>query len=400
MRRPRVTLVAHDIHMNGGMERACAELIRAGVGEVEFTVVSNTLEEDLRQDVRWLRVPLVRRPFPIKFLLFFLGAAIRVRQAQSDLIHTVGAIIPNRVTIATVQFCHAGFRERTGYLAPRGGSLVGRANTMIVRLLSLVAECWCYRPARTRAFATVSDGVAQEVLRHYPGVPVAVTPNGVDTVRFSPAPAVRNVVRRAEGIGDAEFIAIFVGGDWDRKGLAIAIAGLAVAHRVTGRRLLLWIVGSGDERRFRAMAETAGVSENVRFFGARTDTERLYQSADVFVLPTLYETFSLAAYEAAACGLPIVATRVSGVEELIGNDDAGFIVERTPEAIGGALDRLATEPELRGRLGTAGRRRAESFTWHRSTSAVLELYRAFLKDDSAGAATRTTSSISAGSRPR
>jgi glycosyltransferase involved in cell wall biosynthesis len=252
----------------------------------------------------------------------------------------------------------------------------------IARLLALVAERWCYRPAWTSLLAAVSAGVGRELARHYVGVPVAVTPNGVDTVRFSPAPIVRAVVRRHEGVDDSELIAIFVGGDWDRKGLAVAIGGLSVAQRLSGRRLLLWIVGSGDERRFRGMAQTLGVSENVRFFGVRTDVERLYQSADVFVLPTLYETFSLAAYEAAACALPIVATRVSGVEELLGNGEAGFFVERTPLAVGTALDRLMIEPDLRRRFGGVARRRAESFTWQRSTDAVLELYKGIAKDES------------------
>jgi glycosyltransferase involved in cell wall biosynthesis len=378
--KPRVALVAHDVHWDGGMERACAELIRAGAGEIDFTVVSNTLSPDLRHRVRWLRVPLIRRPFPAKFVLFFLGGAIRVIQARPDVVHTVGAIVPNRAEVVTIQFCHAGFRERTGRLAAPGGPLMRRANAAVGRLLALIAEGWCYRPGRTRVFAAVSRGVAGELERHYAGVPAVVTPNGVDLDRFAPAPDVRRAFRKERAIDESTFVALFVGGDWDRKGLAVAMAGLSSAQRLTGRRLLLWVVGPGQKKRLQTLARTDEISIDVSFFGPRIDTEQFYQAADVLVLPTLYETFSLVAYEAAACGLPIVATRVSGIDELIGAEDAGLFVERTPESVGAALSRLVIDPTLRGLMGERARRRAEAFTWQRSTNAVLALYTGLWKN--------------------
>lgn len=378
-RKPRVALVAHDVHWAGGMERACAELIRAGADHVDFTVVSNTLSADLRQRVRWLRVPLIRRPFPLKFVLFFLGGAIRVIQARPDVVHTVGAIIPNRAGVVTIQFCHAGFRERTGLLAARGGSFLRRADATLGRVLALMAERWCYRPGRARVFAAVSRGVTAELERHYSGIPAVLTLNGVDLDRFAPAPEVRRAFRKTAGIDESALVALFVGGDWDRKGLGVAIAGLAVAQRLSGRPVLLWVVGPGDQNSFTSLARGCRVSQQVRFFGPRADTERFYQSADVYVLPSLYEGFSLASIEAAACGIPVVGTRVSGVEELVGNDEAGLVVERTPEAIGEALARLVGGSKLRRQLGASARRRAASFSWQSSVERVLDVYAQFLK---------------------
>jgi D-inositol-3-phosphate glycosyltransferase len=113
----------------------------------------------------------------------------------------------------------------------------------------------------------------------------------------------------------------------------------------------------------------------VRFFGQRLDVERFYQAADVFVLPSLYETFSLAAHEAAASGLPLVATRVSGVADLIGNGEAGLLVERDASDVARALASLAVDPERRSCLGRTGRARASEFTWSRSADGVATLYR-------------------------
>jgi glycosyltransferase involved in cell wall biosynthesis len=102
--------------------------------------------------------------------------------------------------------------------------------------------------------------------------------------------------------------------------------------------------------------------------------DRLYKGADVFLLPSLYETFSRAAHEAAACGLPVVATRVQGVDDLLDDGRAGILVERDPDAIGAAITQLARDPGLRRRMGQAGRERCRALKPQRSVDAVLAAY--------------------------
>jgi D-inositol-3-phosphate glycosyltransferase len=133
------------------------------------------------------------------------------------------------------------------------------------------------------------------------------------------------------------------------------------------------VIGSGDSRWLEAVAERSGVSELVRPLGRREDVERFYQAADVFILPSAYETFSLVAHEAAASGLPVLATRVSGVAELI---DAGGAVEtrRDARAIADALCRLAGSAESRAEIGDAGRLFVSQLTWARSADSVFEVY--------------------------
>jgi glycosyltransferase involved in cell wall biosynthesis len=379
-RRPTVALVAHNVHRQGGMERACVELISRGSALYRFVVFASELAPDLRGTVYWERIVVPQRPFPVKYLAFALLAGYRVRRCRADLVHTVGAVVPNRVDVAIVHFCHAGFRARTGRLAPPERTVLRRANTALSRLLALGAERWSYRPARVRLLTAVSPGVAGELHRHYPKVPTRLTPNGIDLDRFRPRPNVRARVRVAEGLRPDDLLVLFVGGDWERKGVAAAIDGFADALARLGEHARLWIVGRGDERRFRAIARRHGVDEQVRFFGARSDPERFYQAADIFVSPTLYETFSLAAFEAAASGLPVVAPAVSGIDELIGDDEAGIVVDRTAKSVGAALARLAADPELRAQMGAEGRRRASEYTWERSVDSMLEVYRELLSE--------------------
>ena len=135
----------------------------------------------------------------------------------------------------------------------------------------------------------------------------------------------------------------------------------------------LWVLGRGDIPRFKEVASALGVGDSVKFFGARSDTERFYQAADVFVLPSAYETFSLVCFEAAACGLPLVIPRISGASELVGDDEAGFIVERDSRLIGEALVKLASDDSLRRRLGATARERAGQFTWERTAEAFHDV---------------------------
>jgi UDP-glucose:(heptosyl)LPS alpha-1,3-glucosyltransferase len=355
------------------MEHACAELVRHAQHDVDFTVVSCTLADDLRSLVTWCRVPAPPRPFFLKYATFALLAGARLARLREGTRHAVGAIVPNRVDVAAVHFCHAGFVAGTGGLVTGGTPLARRLNTAFTRVLSLVAERWCYRPSRVRMLAAVSAGIAHELQRFYPHVPVLVTPNGISRHRADVTPEPRTQGR---------VVALFVGGDWDRKGLGLAIEGLAVAV-ARGADLELWVVGVGDERRFRRIAERAGVAERVRLLGFRAHVEPYYAAADLFVLPTAYEAHPLVPHEAAAAGLPVVVTRVNGVDELIGRNEAGLLVDRDADAVGAAMARLALDADLRERLGREARTRTRDLTWERSTAQMVSLYRDLGESESA-----------------
>jgi UDP-glucose:(heptosyl)LPS alpha-1,3-glucosyltransferase len=378
--KPTVALVAHGIHDNGGMERACAELVRRAHDEFDFIIVSAELAAELRPLVRqWIRIRVPARPIPLKFVLFWLLAGRALRSVEADIIHTVGAIVPNRVDVAAVHFCHAGFVSTQGQLAPPAAPLSRRLNTSIAHTLALAAERWCYRPSRLRAFAAVSAGVRDELLAHYPDVRVQVTPNGVDLDRFHPDGTARAELRRIAGLTD-EPVAIFVGGDWDRKGLAVGIKALSDV-RARDLALQLWVVGLGDQDRFSLLAEELGVASAISFFGVRYDVERFLAAADMFILPSLYETFSLVGFEAAATGLPVVVTPVHGIRDLVRDDGAGILVERDSVSFADALARLAQDPDLRHHLGQKALGGSRRYSWSASVASQTELYRSLLLED-------------------
>jgi glycosyltransferase involved in cell wall biosynthesis len=356
------------------MDRAVTELlIRAG-DEIEFHVLSAELAESLRPLVRWHRLRIPSRPFPLRYVSFYILAGLRLRTLRVNVIHTLGAIVPNRVDIASVHACHAGFVRATSRLAPSGAPLLRRMNTSISRLLSLAAERWTYRPERARILAAVSAGIQNELKRAYPRARVELTPNGVDTDRFRPSAEARVALRRAHRIDDDGRVALFVGGNWDHKGLPIAIAAIAQARAMGAAVDHLWVVGAGDVARFQEIVTENGMEERVTFLGEREDVERFYQAADLFVLPSLYEAFSLVLLEAAACGLAIITTAVNGTEELNGVRRSLLIADRTAPAFARAIVRVCGDELLAREMRRAARESAVSYTWERSAREVMRVY--------------------------
>jgi glycosyltransferase involved in cell wall biosynthesis len=376
-RRPRVTVVAHEVHDDGGMEAAMAQLVRRATCDYDVTVVTSRLAPDLRARVRWRRVRIPPAPVVLRILAFALQAAPVVDREPADVVHTLGALVPNRADLATVAYCHAGVPAdvRT---TDAGDTTARRVNARLAHRVSVAAERWCYRPARLRRAAAVSRGVAGEFAAAYPGIPVSITPNGVDLVRFAPDPAVRHEVRRDAGVATDDVVVLFVGGDWVRKGLAVAIGAVGRLAR-TGAPVRLWVVGRGDEDRYRALAAEEGVADRVTFFGFRPDRERFFRGADVFTLPSAYETFCIAAFEAAAAELPIVMTPVNDVGALVRDGTGGALVERNPDVLAAALAPFVSDPVFRNADGRAARARVQRYTWDASTASVLDLYRELLE---------------------
>jgi glycosyltransferase involved in cell wall biosynthesis len=118
----------------------------------------------------------------------------------------------------------------------------------------------------------------------------------------------------------------------------------------------------------------AGVVDNLRMV-------ELYAEAEVAVVPSLYEGFSLPAVEAMACGLPLVTTTGGALPEVVGVDGecALLVPPNDPGALAGALVRALDDSEARARMGAAGRRRVlEQFTWRATAEATVEVYRQVL----------------------
>jgi glycosyltransferase involved in cell wall biosynthesis len=364
-----VTIVAHDIGPVGGMERQLAELVM-GLRRIghQVTVIARTCELPAEDGVEFHHVRAPGRPFVLAYPWFMLAGSLAVRRWRRGVVQATGAIVLNRVDVVAVHYCH-----QVGPANPSRSTRLFRGHVRLASVLKRAGERLCFRVNRAAAFVCVSDGVAEEMREHFPRLAdrVLTIHNGIDTEAFAPGVRAREAsAKRAElDLGERQLVAVFVGSEWERKGLEPALRSLALAPDWS-----LVVVGAGEQERYSELADSLGVGGRVRWLGVSTDVQLLYQMADAFLLPSSYETFSLVTFEAAASGLPILATPVSGVRELISDGQNGFLITREPEEIAARLGQLAADPALRRRLGEAARRSVLAFGSERMVDSHHELY--------------------------
>jgi len=217
---------------------------------------------------------------------------------------------------------------------------------------------------------TVSQASLDDIVAEHGVDPdrLAVVPAGVDADRWRPLPAVARVPGRLMTTASA---------DVSLKGLAHLLEALAKV-RVEHPRAELVVVGAPRPGSpLPGLVERLGLAGAVRFLSGVSDDGmvELYAQAEVAVVPSLYEGFSLPAVEAMACGVPVVATTGGALPEVVGG--AGVLVAPADAgALAGAITSLLGDAPRRSVLGRAGRQRAvERFGWRAAALATVEQYR-------------------------
>ena len=219
----------------------------------------------------------------------------------------------------------------------------------------------------------VSQGVAQFSADRggLPREKLVVIPNGVDLARFAPAEKRRN---------RSSSIVTYVGRLDRQKGLSWLLDTAAVwLPELPDCDLLL--VGEGPERGIlEAKCRRLGLSDRVHFAGWRADIPQILAASRLLVLPSLWEGMPNVVLEAMAAGLPVVATDVEGVRELLGPTADGQVVPLGDgQAFTDRVIRLVRDTRSAAEIGTANRRRAaESFTLDAMVEAYQSLWRSLL----------------------
>jgi spore coat protein SA len=202
---------------------------------------------------------------------------------------------------------------------------------------------------------------------------------GVDVSRFrSTSLSEREVSKRKYSIGNA-FTILFVGRVIPRKGVPILIQAAHLVQKQTPVKLV--IVGRGNPayiKRLTLQAKSLGVS--IIFVGKKSHDQihKIYRLADCFVCPSQkHEAFGLVNVEAMASGIPVVASRNGGIQEVVRHGHNGYLVDHyhQPQPFANYLLKLAKDKLLRERLGANGRRDVlQHFTWSQTAAKLVSLY--------------------------
>jgi len=184
--------------------------------------------------------------------------------------------------------------------------------------------------------------------------------NGVDLERFRPNPEVRGQVRAELGLVDGQIAVGLVARLVEEKGVPELIAAAARLDD----RYVVFIVGPKDREKSDAVSDellSRAEANGVRFLGMRKDVERIYQGLDIFVLPSHREGFPRAAMEAAASGLPVIATDIRGCRQVVEHGVNGLLFPvRDVDALASAITRVGADAELRSAMSQASVERARA----------------------------------------
>jgi glycosyltransferase involved in cell wall biosynthesis len=401
----KILILIHEFPpVGGGAANACAHLARelAGLGvEVEVLTASfrGLPRLETRDGYTVRRTPVIRRhalqgglPEMVTFLASALLSALARtgRGRRPDLVHAFFglpagflAYVVRRVRGIPYVISLRG-RDVHGGHGPDAGA-------------AMVPHPRASRPAwdGASALVAVGEGLRAMALSFRPGSEVEVIPNGVDTVRYAPEPsrttsaapdATRNEPRaRSESPAAREtpFRVLYSGRLESYKRVPDLLEGFRLLRDRAGRPVSLRIVGGGSL--LAALSQVAwkkGISYEVIFEGhlGADAMPRVYREADAMVLPSVVEGMPNVVLEAMASGLPVVATRVPGSEELLRDGETGLLVPPgDPEAIAAALGRLLESPDLRRAIADRARAEVERRSWKAAAEAYLSLYRKVLE---------------------
>jgi sugar transferase (PEP-CTERM/EpsH1 system associated) len=342
----RVMHVVHALRP-GGMEAGVVKIVNGlPRGRVQSAICSTqpagALKDLVNPDVRLYE--LNRRDGNDPSLVWNLFRLFR--REQPDIVHT-----------------HAWGTLLEGLVAARFARVPvvihGEHGTLQLR----PRQRWAQRFAWAAAdrVLSVSSRLADRMAREtgFPRERIRVIRNGVDLTRFGSVD--HSAARAALGLSGTSRSVVTVGRLVPVKDHATLLQAFARVHRDDPAAVVV-VAGDGPLREpLAARAAALGVDHCVRFLGHRPDVELVLAAADVFVLSSESEGLSNTILEAMASGLPIVATRVGGADELVLDGETGQLVApHSPSELAQALARLLGDPMLRRSMGAAGRARVEA----------------------------------------
>lgn len=380
----RIAFAMINCNRRDGSARAVNEVAeRLARRGHEVHLFAREAEDIDLQLVQWHPVPGPNWPEVADFWSYHFSANNKLRHSDFEIIHSIG---PNtaRANVITIQNIQpAKWEIMRQYAGEERVSPPRRFTRWLYLTTTSAAEKNLYtaRPGKSSLlFLPVSIGVEKELKNHYQiGTSmVRIVPNAADTKIFHPVGQAERKARRAQyGFQEQDIVGTFSGGEWARKGLDLAIKGVA---KCQFPNLKLFVAGDDpDRKRFEKLVEECGAVGRVMFGGFRTDIARLMSASDFFLFPSHYEAFSLATIEAAACGLPIIASRINGTEDLIQPGTTGDFIRHDPDDIARVLNELAADPIRISRLGENARLLVEkNYTWDRITDLTEEAYEEFL----------------------
>lgn len=366
-------MVVRGFGLLGGAEsfahHLCKQLVLRGKVEIHVFAVE-WQKSDL--PVFFHKIPVLFFPRFFKPLSFAYFVKKRLAKHRFDIVHSHERILTSDI------FTFHGLPHRTWVreVRKKRPSLFDRSTA------------WIEREGLERAsFVLPVSGLVQEQLRKIYDIPVSkmqVINPGVALDRFEALDreACRRLIRSRHNLPEKSLVALFVGLNFEVKGLDVILRGAAHLIGKAGEyaNLRILVVGSGNIKKYRHLAHGLGIADEVVFAGVTQEVEKYFLACDFLAMPSEYDTFGLVVLEAMAAGLPVIISERVGAKDLVEHGVNGFVLKRNPapEAFSSSLAVLF-DTDTRLRMAEAARSVASGHTWEKAAERTRELYNQFLK---------------------
>ncbi|MCK4787003.1 MAG: glycosyltransferase family 4 protein [Desulfobacteraceae bacterium] len=315
------------------------------------------------------KVPIIPFPRFMRPISFAYFSNKRIRLKDYDLVHSHDRIfqmdlftmhgIPHKTWVKEVRCKPLSLFDRSMAWVEKKG-ITGSGSPTILAVSTLVRD---------------------EMLKVYdiPESRIRVIYPGVSQGRFSliDQESCTHEIRRRHGLSPSDIVVLFVGMNFEVKRLELVLRGAAdlVAKQNKNSNLKLLVVGKGEEGRYLNMARELGIFNQVIFAGVTREVEKYYLASDIFVMPSMFDTFGLAVLEAMMAGLPVIITKRVGARDLVNSGAQGFVLSEDPSP-SDIAEKLAVlmDKENRRRMGESAREVALQHTWNRTVDQMEEIY--------------------------
>ncbi len=375
----KIALIRSAVHRHGGVERyvwhLAEELDRRGH---EVHLIVRRRPEPPSPSVRFHTVPVAGIFSFSKVLSFARGVKKVLEKEYFDIVHSCERIHRCDVYRAGEGLHREWLRVSSLYLSPWAQFI---RNLDPLHNVLLKIEENLIRHGGARFVMANSRKGAEEIRKHFGTSRASVIYNGVDSAEFRPPrDSERKEMRGRIHLAESDFAVLYVGSGFFRKGLRYLIEGFAkMGSPQNGKKPYLLILGRGARGTYERLIRAHGLSGRVRFFGDEISAAQLYQAADVFVFPTLYDPFANVCLEALASGLPCVLSSRNGAAEIISDGKEGYILDDPTDTDDIArLASLCMDEEKAAAMGEAARALSLKFTWRANADETEKLYRKIL----------------------
>lgn len=368
----KIALIRKKFSFHGGAEKYVSsllgELIKQGHN---ITFLCSKWEKT--ENFTFKKIPIIKINSFFSLISFAIFSYIKTDPKEFDIVHSFEKTLKQDIYRAG-DGCHIEFLKKRF----KNMSLLRKISIIInpFHIASILIEKHIFKTSKH--IIAISEMGKNEIISNYNVSPekISVIYNGVDNEKFSPAntPKYKKIIREKYNINDNDFLILFVGSGFTRKGLPFLIKSLT-NEKINSSQIKLLVTGKEKNiKQYKKMVKKLKLDKRVIFCGPQKNIEQIYAAGDCLVMPAIYEPFGNVALEAMSTGIPVIASTNCGAYEVIEENKNGFIItpDNTENSIADNIEKTMKNLAI---LKENSRKTANNYTLEKNALETIAIYK-------------------------